>query len=301
VKAVGSAIVERISSYAVNNPALKRGSALLLAAGFSFLAGCASRADLIQVRNTQGQVRAALADQNQDIEDLKRRYEVLRAELSDPKARPGTRAPASDQVLRWLDDLSRRVAALEQAQGLPPGGQVGLQTGAPGEAPIAPPVAPLPGPGTGAVLMPTPVAAADPVQLALAREEASLAGTPVDPEYAAAMQQIRGGDCKQAVATLRGFVRKNAKSSLADNAQYWIGNCYYGQKDFNRAIIELNEVLLKYPKGDKVPAALLLLAEAFKDSGDSIDARLILQKLISDHPSSDEAQQGKLKLQALGE
>jgi tol-pal system protein YbgF len=285
----------------VNNSSLKRGSALLLAAGFSFGAGagCASRADVIQVRNTQGQMRAALADQNQDIEELKRRYEVLRSEVADPKARPGARAPASDQVLRWLDDLSRRVAALEQAQGFPPGGQIGGPAGAVGGPPMPPPV--VPGPGTGAVVMPTPVAGADPIQLALAREEASLAGTRVDPDYSAALQQIRSGDCKQAVGGLRSFVRKNAKSPLADNAQYWIGSCYYGQKDYNRAIIELNEVLLKYPKGDKVPAALLLLADAFKDSGDPIDARLILQKLISDHPSSEEAQQGKSKLQALGE
>lgn len=297
MKAAGNATAEPISSYAVNNSLSKRGSVLLLAAAFGFAAGagCASRADVVQVRNMQGQMRAAMADQNQDIEELKRRYEMLRSELADPKAHPGTRAPASDQVLRWLDDLSRRVAALEQAQGIPPGGA----PGATGDGPMVPPI--VPGPGTGAVVMPTPVTGANPQQLALAREEASLVGTRPNPDYSAALQQIRDGDCKQAVGSLRSFVRKNAKSSLADNAQYWIGSCYYQQKDFNRAIIELNEVLLKYPKGDKVPAALLLLADAFKDSGDPIDARLILQKLISDHPNSEEAQQGKSKLQALGE
>ncbi|MFQ5666005.1 MAG: tetratricopeptide repeat protein, partial [Candidatus Binatia bacterium] len=88
---------------------------------------------------------------------------------------------------------------------------------------------------------------------------------------------------------------------LADNAQYWIGSCYYGQRDYNRAIIELNEVLLKYPRADKVPGALLMLADAFADSGDKIDARLILQKLISDHPRSAEAERGRRALQSLGE
>lgn len=256
--------------------------------------GCASRADVVDVRNMQNQMRAAMADQNQELEDLKRRYEALRAQLADPNAKSGGRQPASDQTLRWLDDLSRRVAALEQ--GVAPTTLPETGTGAVPE--VLPPIDRGPG---GAVPMPTPVAVNNPVQLALAREEASLQGTRPDPEYSAALQQIRDDDCKQAVGSLRSFVRKNAKAALADNAQYWIGSCYYQQKDFNRAIIELNEVLLKYPKGDKVPAALLLLADAFKDSGDPIDARLILQKLVSDHPGSDEAQQGKAKLQALGE
>lgn len=272
---------------------------VLLTAGFALsgAAGCASRADVVNVRNVQSQMRAAMADQNQEIEELKRRYEALRTQQADPRAAQGARPPANDQVLRWLDDLSRRVAALEQAQGVTPGAPP-----APGSEAIPgvlPPI--VRGPGGSEVAMPTPVSSSNPVQLALAREEASLQGTRPDPDYSAALQQIRDGDCKQAVGSLRSFIRKNAKSALADNAQYWIGSCYYQQKDFNRAIIELNEVLLKYPKGDKVPAALLLLADAFKDSGDPIDARLILQKLISDHPQSDEAQQGKLKLQALGE
>jgi len=258
--------------------------------------GCASRADVVDVRNMQVQMRAAMADQNQEIEELKQRYEALSTQVANPNAKASGRQPPSDQMLRWLDDLSRRVAALEQG-----GTAATVQDGGGAVPQVFPPIAGSPG-EAGGVPLPTPVARAnDPVQLALAREEASLQGSRPDPEYTACLQQVRDRDCKQAVTSLRGYVRKNAKSSLADNAQYWIGSCYYQQKDFNRAIIELNEVLLKYPKGDKVPAALLLLADAFKDSGDPIDARLILQKLVSDHPGSDEAQQGKAKLQALGD
>jgi len=112
---------------------------------------------------------------------------------------------------------------------------------------------------------------------------------------------MRQGQCGQAVPKLRDFIRKNPKSDLTDNAQYWIGNCYYSQRDYNRAIIELNEVLLKYPKGDKVPGALLTLADAFADSGDKIDARLILQKLVAEYPRSEEADRGRQRLQALGD
>ena len=57
---------------------------------------------------------------------------------------------------------------------------------------------------------------------------------------------------------------------------------------------------MKYPKANKVPAAILLLADTFADSGDKIDARLVLEKLIGDYPNSDEAERGRQKLRSLG-
>jgi tol-pal system protein YbgF len=145
---------------------------------------------------------------------------------------------------------------------------------------------------------PLPTRTPNPLEAALARDEGQ-AGAPA--EYREALQAMRQGQCSQAVPKLRDFIRKNPKSDLTDNAQYWIGNCYYSQRDYNRAIIELNEVLLKYPKGDKVPGALLTLADAFADSGDKIDARLILQKLVAEYPRSEEADRGRQRLQALGD
>ena len=109
------------------------------------------------------------------------------------------------------------------------------------------------------------------------------------------------GPCSTCPYPTRLFSSGNPKSPLADNAQYWIGEAYFAQGDYNRSIIELNEVLLKYPQGDEVPAALLALATAFSTSGDKIDAKLVLQKLISDHPNSEEARIGRQQLQSLAD
>jgi len=68
---------------------------------------------------------------------------------------------------------------------------------------------------------------------------------------------------------------------------------------YPRAILEFNEVLLRYPKGDKVPAALLRQALAFAELGDKVDARLVLQKLVSEHGDSPEAEKGRQKLAEL--
>jgi len=259
----------------------------------ALLAGCATRADLLQVQQDQREVRALLADQQVAVEGLRRRLDIMRGEVSEAGRRGGGGGTSSD-VRQQLADLESRMMALEQARGLvptPPSGTV-----PPPEQPVAsrPPEAPLP------PVVPTPTRPPTAQEAALSKEEAALAGR-ADGDYREAIGLIRQGQCGPAIPKLRDFIRKNQKSDLADNAQYWIGSCYYSQRDYNRAIIELNEVLLKYPKADKVPPALLMLADAFADSGDKIDARLILQKLIADHGKSEEAEKARQKLQALGE
>ena len=250
--------------------------------GMLVLGGCATRADFVQVKRDQRDMRALLADQQVAIDGLRRRIDALRAELGESGRRPA--APSGER----LAELEARLAAMEQR---------------PVRTPI-PEVVETPVPLTGEPLppdaMPTPLPTRtpNPLEAALARDEGQ-AGAPA--EYREALQTMRQGQCSQAVPKLRDFIRKNPKSDLTDNAQYWIGNCYYSQRDYNRAIIELNEVLLKYPKGDKVPAALLTLADAFADSGDRIDARLILQKLVAEYPRSEEAERGRQRLQALGD
>ena len=90
-----------------------------------------------------------------------------------------------------------------------------------------------------------------------------------NPTYRAALEVYRAGATRSGDrAVSPSSCARTGKSDLADNAQYWIGEAYYSSGDYNRAIIELNEVLLKYPQGDQVPGALLALATAFANSGD---------------------------------
>jgi tol-pal system protein YbgF len=239
-------------------------------------AGCATRADYEKVRREQQEMRALLADTQVAVDKMNRRLDTVQSGIDE---RRGGGGPA-------LKGLERRLAAVE------------AQLGALGESrpplPIeAPPVAP-----GAAGIPPTHTEAA---VIALRREDERLRAGGVDEGYRSALQLYREGQAPRAIEQLRQFLRTSRGSDLADNAQYWIGESYYSTRDYNRAIIELNEVLLKHPQGDQVPGALLALATAFADSGDKIDARLILQKLISDHPKSEEAEMGRRQMQALAE
>jgi tol-pal system protein YbgF len=253
------------------------------------LAGCATRADLIEVQKDQRAVRALLADQQVAIDGLRRRVDMLHSEVSEPGR--GRQAAPSAELGRQVNDLEARVAALEQsrATGTPLGA-----TPPAGEA-ERPPLAVTPAP------TPTAPRVQGPQEAALAKEEAAAQSARVDGDFREGLSLVGQGQCTQAVPKLRDFIRKNPKSDFADHAQYWIGACYYGQRDYSRAIVELNDLVLKYPKGNKVPSALLLMADAFADSGDKIDARLVLQKLISQYPQTEEGGRARQKLQSLGD
>jgi tol-pal system protein YbgF len=119
-------------------------------------------------------------------------------------------------------------------------------------------------------------------------------------QYREGLQAYQKGDYPKAVQSLRGFVNKDPKNELVPGAQYWIGEAYYSQRRYNEAILAYNEILVGWPKSERVPAALLRQAAAFAELGDKIDARLILQKLISDHPGTEEAASAKRKLLTLG-
>jgi len=258
-------------------------------------AGCATRADFLQLKQELRETRALVADQQVAIDGLRRRMEILRGDVSG--GRGGGGAP-SGTVMQRVNSLDARVTALEDRRGgyvAPPPLSTAVPT--PTETPLAAETPPTEE-EAAAEATPRPVSGMD---SALSREEASLPEGQVETEYRAALALVRDQRCNQAVPKLRDLIRRNPKNALADNAQYWIGSCYYSQRDYSRAIIELNDLVLKYPKGDRVPAALLLMADAFADSGDKIDARLVLQKLVSQHGSAPEAEQARRKLQTLGE
>jgi tol-pal system protein YbgF len=258
--------------------------ALALLGTVPLLGGCfAKQADLDAVRRDQRSIRASLADTQLSINSLRSSVEELRSRVADSKA-AGRSAGAGD-LARRVAQLETRLAAVEMR------GTTGTAPGVDTSGAQPPPPQPA-GPAAPAVKQGTPAAA-----IGMRAEEAVLPTAPA--EYRAALDLYRQGQWSAAAEKFRQFVQKSPRSELADNAQYWIGECYYNQSDYNRAIIELNEVLLKYPQGDRVPGALLALATAFADSGDPIDARLIIQKLLSDHPDSPEAKIGRQKLEDL--
>ena len=145
----------------------------------------------------------------------------------------------------------------------------------------------------------TQKAVAEPASGQALSEAAIGESEPVRRDYEAAWRTLEKKDYKLAIGRFKEFLKKHAKSKLAANAQYWLGECHYALREFDQAIIEFDAVRRKYPQGDKVPAALLKQGYAFAELGEKVNARLILQEVVEKYPQSSEAAKAKIKLKAL--
>ena len=120
-----------------------------------------------------------------------------------------------------------------------------------------------------------------------------------DEIYRQAKQAFDQGNADAARNKFKELIERFPKSERADNAQFWIGEIYYREKWYEKAILEYQKVIENYPKGNKVPASLLKQGFAFLNLGDKANSRLILQELIKKYPKTNEANIAKDKLKNL--
>lgn len=107
--------------------------------------------------------------------------------------------------------------------------------------------------------------------------------------YMLGKQALDQGDSDTAGKRFQEFIQRYPKSENADNAQFWIGEIYYREKWYEKAILEYQKVIENYPEGNKVPAALLKQGLAFANLGDQSNSRIILEELVRKYPNSNEA------------
>lgn len=128
---------------------------------------------------------------------------------------------------------------------------------------------------------------------------AKVTGAGADSEksiYETARQAYDNGEMDKARQQFQKLIQTYPKSDNADNAQFWIGESYYREKWYERAILEYQTVLEKYPKGNKVPAAMLKQGLALLQIKEKSSARLILQELVKKYPKSSESKIAAKKL-----
>ncbi|WP_447963078.1 tol-pal system protein YbgF [Nitrospira sp. Ecomares 2.1] len=115
--------------------------------------------------------------------------------------------------------------------------------------------------------------------------------------YDRAMSFLRQGKFSEASKGFSTFLRTFADSPLASNAQYWLGECYYGERRFQEAIDEFERVFAFYPSSNKVPASLLKIAFSHIELRELPMARSVFQQLVRTHPQSPEAGKAYGRLQ----
>ena len=114
--------------------------------------------------------------------------------------------------------------------------------------------------------------------------------------YDKAFQLFRGGKFEAARAEFSSYLERYPKTDLADNAQFWLGECYYSEKRYREAIGAYEKTIKDYPKSDKVSSALLKQGMAFLELGDKTAGKILLKKVVKGYPNSNQAKIARNKL-----
>ena len=117
--------------------------------------------------------------------------------------------------------------------------------------------------------------------------------------YNMAYSDYRKGNFELAIDGFKMYREQFPESPLADNSLYWIGECYFSQKKYAEAIEQFNELLLHYPRGDKIPAAYLKKGISLMELGKKEESIVVFKLLISKYPLEEETKIAQQKIREL--
>lgn len=124
-----------------------------------------------------------------------------------------------------------------------------------------------------------------------------------DPQAARLFQRARDdyqrGNYEVAIILFKQYLRQHPRAAQAGDAQYWIGESLYAQKEFNAAIVAFDEVIQQYPQNGMVASSTLKVGLSFANLGDQPNARFFLQQVQENFPNTNEAQLATEKLKQL--
>lgn len=119
--------------------------------------------------------------------------------------------------------------------------------------------------------------------------------------YDGAFADISAGNYQLAILGFNEYITGFPSTDLTDDAQFWIGECYYRQNDFASARDEFAKVVSKYADSDRVASALYKLGKCYMETGDKAKAKKYYDETITRFPDTPEAELAKEKRSTLGD
>jgi tol-pal system protein YbgF len=205
------------------------------------------------------------------LDQLEQETKSLRGEIE--KLRYDTESAAARQRELYVD-VDRRLQALESA---------------PRQAAVAPPPASAPS------VAPAPERAAPPPQVAAATPAPAPAPAAPRPSgtdqqnYQAAFELIQSRKYPEATKAFNDFLAAFPTSPLADNAQYWLGETYYVQRQFMPALAQFQKIIDQYPGSSKLGDAMLKVGYCQTELGDKPAAQTTFEQVIRKFPNTTAA------------
>lgn len=126
-------------------------------------------------------------------------------------------------------------------------------------------------------------------ETASAEKKPAEPGTEPVAAYEKGLNLVRGGQPVRGRQALESFTAEWPGHGLVPNALYWIGESFYNEDHYDKAILAFKEVYRRFPEHPKAAASLLKTAYSYQRIGDSNNAKFHLTVLIEDFPDSEPA------------
>jgi tol-pal system protein YbgF len=131
--------------------------------------------------------------------------------------------------------------------------------------------------------------------------------TPVPPKtnlsalelYNTAYSDYEKGNYDLAIDGLMIYREQFPSSPYADDALYWIGECYFSQKKYDKAIDQFNDLIIGYPLSNKIATAYLKKGFSLLELKKKDEAIAVLKLLITRYPLEEEAKNAQEKLKEI--
>jgi tol-pal system protein YbgF len=118
--------------------------------------------------------------------------------------------------------------------------------------------------------------------------------------YSQAFDALKAGNYTVAISGFQDFLNQYPSSPLAPNAEYWLGEAHFVNRDFGAAEVAFQGVLDKWPSSGKAPDAMFDLGNTQLAQGKAAKGRGTLKQVVSQYAGTDAANRAQARLKQLG-
>lgn len=116
--------------------------------------------------------------------------------------------------------------------------------------------------------------------------------------YEEALSNYRNRNYQTAIDQFSGLLGSGISGDLADNCEYWIGESYFGMKQYGEAVKHFQSVV-SIAGSDKADDAQFMIGHSFQSMGNSAAAREAYRALINNYPTSPLIRRARAKMSGL--
>src|SRR5580700_7056756 len=121
-----------------------------------------------------------------------------------------------------------------------------------------------------------------------------------DTLYSNGLRDITSGKYDLARQEFQDYLKYYGDTDLASNAQFYLGEIAYHQKNYDQAVTEYDRVLTNYPKSFKLAPARFKKGMALIELGQKNTGIRELREVVKRYPGTEEERRARAKLKELG-